>query len=123
MRLKVKSHLLLRTVLSNLEALALSLFFVYATNMGSNPDHPTLFKVLVVGTSYGGVATAVNLLDLADRLTPRQASEPYTHHPDSPAVRFEITIVDERDGYCTWFVQLPSCAFRFQWLIKVDQIM
>lgn len=70
--------------------------------MGSLPGADPV-RVLIVGGCYAGISTAVNLLDLGDGLQPRMArpEDPYRHHEALPRVRFEITIVDERDGYCT----------------------
>lgn len=68
--------------------------------MGSLPPLAPTVRVLIAGGSYGGLAAALNLLDLGDGLVPRMAFEPFTHHPDFPKVDFQITIVDERDGFC-----------------------
>jgi hypothetical protein len=80
--------------------------------MGSNPDHLhhdlAPFKVLVVGCSYGGLATAVNLLDLGEGLSPRLARESYSHHAEIPRIPVEVTIVDERDGFCKPCQPLPA---------------
>ncbi|TEA22708.1 Oxidoreductase OXR1 [Colletotrichum sidae] len=67
--------------------------------MGSLPGAIPPFKVFIVGTSYGGLSTALNLLDLSQGLPPRLASAPYEHHPDFTNVPLEITIADERDGF------------------------
>lgn len=56
-------------------------------------------RILVIGGSYGGLATALNLSDLC-------AGRNARFHPgDEPpksryAISVEIKIVDERDGYC-----------------------
>ena len=46
----------------------------------------TTFKVLVAGCSYAGLAASIHLLDECDTL--------------SSPVSVDITIVDERDGFC-----------------------
>ncbi|OAQ60784.2 pyridine nucleotide-disulfide oxidoreductase, NAD-binding domain-containing protein [Pochonia chlamydosporia 170] len=56
-------------------------------------------RVLIAGASYAGLAAAVNLLDLHEGVSPRMAVEAYRLKGDWPKVRFEITIVDERDGF------------------------
>lgn len=68
--------------------------------MGSIPETAPVVRVFIAGGSYAGLSTAVNLLDLGDGLSPRMAREEYTHHPSVPKVNFQITIADERDGYC-----------------------
>lgn len=68
--------------------------------MGSLPGAIPPFKVFIVGISYAGVSTALNLLDLSIGKTPRLAHTPYEHHPDFKNVPVEITIADERDGFC-----------------------
>lgn len=59
------------------------------------------FKVLVIGGSYAGLAATVNLLDLCHGRPPRFNRDVL---PDVAAtgqkVPLQITIVDERDGYC-----------------------
>lgn len=54
-------------------------------------------RVLVVGGSYGGLAAALNLLDLC-------AGKAARFSPEGPrsksVVPIHIKIVDERDGYC-----------------------
>ncbi|WYZ37541.1 hypothetical protein EsH8_II_001047 [Colletotrichum jinshuiense] len=67
--------------------------------MGSLPGAIPPFKVFIVGISYAGVSTALNLLDLSIGKTPRLAHTPYEHHPDFKNVPVEITIADERDGF------------------------
>ncbi|KAJ6440806.1 pyridine nucleotide-disulfide oxidoreductase AMID-like [Purpureocillium lavendulum] len=60
---------------------------------------PTI-KVFIAGGSYCGLSAAANLLDLGQGLSPRMAQEAYVHHPDLPRVNWDITIADERDGFC-----------------------
>ena len=44
------------------------------------------YKVLVAGCSYSGLAASINLLEQCDKI-------------DDP-ISVEVTIVDERDGFC-----------------------
>lgn len=68
--------------------------------MGSVPDSAPVVRVFIAGGSYAGLSAAVNLLDLGHGLSPRMAHERYQHQPSVPKVKFQITIADERDGYC-----------------------
>lgn len=74
--------------------------FASATTMGSLPEASHAVRVLVLGGCYAGLSAAVNLLDLSQGYSPRMNSEPYIHHTNLPHFDVEITIVDERDGYC-----------------------
>ncbi|KAJ5708694.1 hypothetical protein N7488_008495 [Penicillium malachiteum] len=56
------------------------------------------FRVLVIGGSYGGLAAALNLSDLAHGRKYRFDSNPDSK-PPSWRIPLQITIVDERDGY------------------------
>jgi hypothetical protein len=65
------------------------------------------WRVLIAGGSYAGLSAALNLLDLCEGRPPR--FNPAFKFEDIPAVftgkltrriPVEITIVDERDGYC-----------------------
>ncbi|OLN95354.1 Apoptosis-inducing factor-like protein A [Colletotrichum chlorophyti] len=67
--------------------------------MGSLPGAIPPFKVFIIGTSYAGVSSALNLLDLSSGRSPRLAHTPYEHHTDFKNIPLEITIADERDGY------------------------
>ncbi|KAK2003544.1 FAD/NAD(P)-binding domain-containing protein [Colletotrichum falcatum] len=67
--------------------------------MGSLPGVSPPIRVFIIGTSYGGVSAALNLLDLSDGKPPRLAYTPYEHHPDFKNIPLDITIADERDGY------------------------
>ena len=69
--------------------------------MGSVPTNSPV-RVFIAGGCYAGIAAAVNLLDLANGRNPRHEAPDvdYPHHPDHKTVDLEITIADERDGYC-----------------------
>ncbi|KAL2753749.1 hypothetical protein ACRALDRAFT_1065037 [Sodiomyces alcalophilus JCM 7366] len=77
--------------------------------MGSLPDAVAPFKFLIVGCSYSGLSSALNLLDLCNGQSPRMSHEPYKHHPQFKRIPIEITIVDERDG----FLHLIGCPMAF----------
>lgn len=66
--------------------------------MGSLTTAP--FRLLVVGGSYAGLSTVMNLLDICNGRSPRMGTE-YPHHAEIKQIPVDITIVDERDGYCT----------------------
>lgn len=56
-------------------------------------------RVLVSGGSYAGLSVTLNLLDLCNGLPSRFTGEKSS--PDiSKQVPIEVTIVDERDGFC-----------------------
>jgi hypothetical protein len=57
-------------------------------------------RVLVIGGSYSGLAATVNLIDLCDGKQPRFTSTPTDVVSPTTKLPVEITIVDERDGYC-----------------------
>lgn len=63
-------------------------------------DASAPFKVLVVGGSYSGLAAAFNLSDVCLGKVAR-ASVSYVDkvEPVDP-IDVEITVVDERDGFC-----------------------
>lgn len=76
-----------------------SLFTMTCSLASNGTTRP--YRVLVVGASYAGLAFTVNLLDLCHGLPCRFA----TGGADAPAVKdrqvpVDITIADERDGYC-----------------------
>ncbi|KAJ5651104.1 uncharacterized protein N7484_004827 [Penicillium longicatenatum] len=56
------------------------------------------FRVLIIGGSYGGLAAALNLSDLARGRVCRFDSNPDAK-PPSYKIPLQITVVDERDGY------------------------
>ena len=84
--------------------------------MGSVPESPARVRVFIAGGSYAGLCTTLNLLDLKEGFSPRMAREPYVHHPDLPEFDLEITIVDERDGFCMTFF---SCLLPTR--LRTDQ--
>lgn len=57
-------------------------------------------RVFIVGGSYAGLSAAGNLLDLCEGRNPRMSGEEYPHHDDYKTLDVEITIADERDGFC-----------------------
>ena len=76
--------------------------------MGSIPESaPPRVRVFIAGGSYAGLSTALNLLDLGEGLSPRMGREPYEHHPDVPRLDLQITIADERDGFCVFLPPMP----------------
>lgn len=68
--------------------------------MGSIPETIPSVSVFIAGGSYAGLSVALNLLDLANGDSTRMSQEPYLHHPNVPRLDVQITIADERDGYC-----------------------
>lgn len=59
----------------------------------------TPYKVLVIGGSYGGLAATLNLLDLCHGRPCRFSGETELAE-QKEKIPVQITIVDERDGYC-----------------------
>jgi len=83
-------------------------------DMGSNicttrasQDTPSRrVEVVVAGGSYAGLSAALNLLDLCDGRPARCGPRPSPDAEEAPSAPAEplnvrVTIVDERDGYCT----------------------
>lgn len=64
-----------------------------------------LARILVVGGSYGGLAAALNLLDLCQGKASRFTLGEIDSKASEPArtIKVQITIVDERDGFCENF--------------------
>ena len=62
---------------------------------------PAIPRVLVIGGSYSGLAATVNLIDLCDGRQPRFSAIPADVAFPKTKMPIDITIVDERDGYCT----------------------
>jgi hypothetical protein len=57
-------------------------------------------KVLIIGGSYGALAATLNLLDLCHGRAPRFPPETSPGPSALQKIRVQITIVDERDGFC-----------------------
>jgi hypothetical protein len=57
-------------------------------------------RVLILGGSYAGLAAVTNLLDLSEGRLPRFNPTLEREVDFSYKTPVEITIVDERDGYC-----------------------
>lgn len=71
--------------------------------MGSQFDSSATsgpFKVLILGGCYGGLSAALNLIDLSEGRAARQGSGVVPGHDGK--IPIEVTIVDERDGFCTY---------------------
>jgi hypothetical protein len=65
-------------------------------SLGKTPTQ----KVLVVGCAYGGITAVCNLLDL-ERGQARQSVYPGAEFGGRRSKSgLEITVIDERDGYC-----------------------
>jgi len=60
----------------------------------------TALRVLIAGGSYAGISAAVNLLDLCHGKAARLAPDKVPSEKAQQGVPVQITIVDERDGYC-----------------------
>lgn len=58
------------------------------------PPPACQYRILIAGGCYGGLSAAINLLEKCDTI-------------DSP-ISLDITIVDERDGYCTFCPNAPA---------------
>ncbi|KAM3516847.1 hypothetical protein NHJ13051_009525 [Beauveria bassiana] len=67
--------------------------------MPSASPLPITVRVLVAGGSYAGLGVAVNLLDLHNGVSPRMNWEPFVASKDWPQINFQVTVVDERDGF------------------------
>lgn len=75
------------------------------SNEGQNMLH-AIPKVLVIGGSYAGLAATVNLIDLCDGEQPRFTSASTEEGSPKAKLPVDITIVDERDGYCEYHGRL-----------------
>jgi hypothetical protein len=65
-------------------------------------------RVLVVGCAYGGVSAVVNLLEYANGKG-RQSVYPGPEFKGTKSRRgVEVTVIDERDGYCASFSLSPT---------------
>lgn len=67
--------------------------------MGSLSE-PAPYRVLVIGGAYAGLSAALSICDMAAGRPARTSGEPIkAKTPLANGV--DVTIVDERDGYCT----------------------
>lgn len=57
------------------------------------------YKVLVIGGSYAGLGATLNLLDLCYGKPCRFTGKTESSEPQEK-IPVQITIVDERDGFC-----------------------
>jgi hypothetical protein len=71
--------------------------------MGSIPDSSAPVRIFIAGGSYAGLSACLNLLDLAAGRSPRMSGDEYPHVDDYKTMNVEITIADERDGFCMFF--------------------
>jgi hypothetical protein len=63
-----------------------------------NLSHP--HRILVVGCAYGGISAVINLLEYSQGKA-RQSVYPGPDFKGAKCSRgVEITVIDERDGYC-----------------------
>lgn len=60
----------------------------------------SLHKIVVVGGAYGGVSAIINLLAMADGKELPYGGNPLTGLDVPLKQRLEITLIDERDGFC-----------------------
>src|ERR1700712_2964387 len=82
---------------------------------------PIPIKVLVIGGSYGGVAAMLNILDLCNGTIPRSNTN-YKLRTDAPQhIPVNITLVDERDGYCKFGERYIPKASHV--LIRLDHLI
>jgi ActR/RegA family two-component response regulator len=66
------------------------------TGSDSSSNTPVPFKVLVLGGSYGGLAAALDVVKLGKGISPTD----YLEYPANIPAAVDVTIVDERDGFC-----------------------
>ena len=72
----------------------------------SRPHH-----IIVVGGSYGGLATVVSLLALADGKELPNGGNPMPGLDTISKQGLRITLIDERDGFCTSYTSFTdSCS-------------
>lgn len=82
--------------------------------MGSLAEMQTSqpFSVLIAGGAYAGLSAALNLQDLCRGLPPRCGEQPAEgEHTSTPLLDVDITIVDERDGFCRSSYLVPPFSF------------
>lgn len=73
--------------------------------MGSQFDYHSKFpsapfRILILGGCYAGLSAALNLVDLAEGRAARQGNGVLPSHDGK--IPIEVTIVDERDGFCAY---------------------
>ncbi|TQV90997.1 pyridine nucleotide-disulfide oxidoreductase AMID-like [Cordyceps javanica] len=83
--------------------------------MPSASGSVTTIRVLIAGGSYAGLAVAVNLLDLHRGVSPRMHPEPFVPEQDWPHINFQITVVDERDGFSAPLAMADSAYRNRAW--------
>lgn len=82
------THLLIKMRLSNM------------TDALGSLSLPNPHRVLVVGCAYGGISAVINLLEYVQGRS-RQSVYPGPDFKGTKTTRgVEITVIDERDGYC-----------------------
>lgn len=67
-------------------------------------DERAVFRILVIGASYAGLAATLNLLDLCNG-QPCRFPTPNPPVDVISMVPVHITLVDERDGYCKFVLR------------------
>lgn len=75
------------------------------SSLPSPPATPTSpHRILIVGGAYAGISAVLNLLDLQDGKQDRPAAYKLPKFEGRTSKRgVEITVVDERDGFCKCF--------------------
>lgn len=68
--------------------------------MTRNLCKPRPAKVLIIGGGYGGLSTAVNLVNLGLGKPQLSGSVSVPELDRKPQTTPEITLIDERDGIC-----------------------
>lgn len=62
----------------------------------SNPH-----RVLVIGCAYGGISAVINLLEYSQGRARPDVYPGLDFHGVKSERGVEVTVIDERDGYCT----------------------
>lgn len=75
---------------------------------GGHYKKPKKPKVAIIGCSYAGMSATLTLAALKDGLAiPFASYGGYSHLRDAPSMQdFNITMIDERDGFCTYYPYL-----------------
>lgn len=79
-------------------------------------------RVLVAGCAYGGIAVVVNLLDLCLGKPARGAPNKVPHELALKGVPVDIHIVDERDGYREYRLNVDKSEEADQGLSTPDRL-